>query len=124
MLQVCRGIIHNEQMLKGDSSRLQVSMAETNLAHAAIHMISSSDPDVMHEALALCVKLVDGGNRVVQDELLKQFRLTKSELFFEELSWRMKQGIEKLTEVGTIYRDVEIFSSSLMMIRQERLISK
>jgi hypothetical protein len=100
-------------MLKRDMSHLQASMAQAEIAHATINLISSPDADVMHEALALCVSLVDGGNRGVQDELLKRFKVTKSETFFEELSWRIKQGIAKLTEV---YNDYAHLSRSYSII--------
>ena len=98
-LQLCRAILHNERALGKDFKGFQFAMAKQELLLPVANLLSSTNDDVVREALALCVILLDGGNRAAQESFEDHFLRLHDSNFFTDVSERVKTAIEHIVEV-------------------------
>ena len=106
MLQVCRAIIHNESVLGNDSDKFRDQLADYKIVLPTADLLSGDDPDVVREALAFLVKILEGGHDGAQKNFIDHFQYSKEEPFFEVVFARLSKSIEEIREVPRYYFSV------------------
>ena len=107
MLQVCRAILENEDKIDTDDESKRVefqnSLAATGIAGAVMKLLASPNDNIVREALAFLVALLEDGNAAAQESFMTLFQSTREETFFSDVSTRIRDSMEFIVEVIRIW---------------------
>ena len=99
MLLVCRGIIHNEQRVGNNADDIRGQMAAYMIVLPVADLLSNDNHNIVREALAFLVEILEGGNKQAQLNFLDHFMNSREETFFVDVSTRLKTAISSIQEV-------------------------
>ena len=103
VLQVMRAIIHNARIMGDKAPKFQSALAQYKLVLSAAELLSSDNPIVFRETLALLVAVLDSGNADAQTNFVDHFYNTREETFFRDISSRIKDAMEWIREVCYVW---------------------
>ena len=106
VLQLLRAIVHNEAKVERDGNvqALQNQMADGGALLPIADILSVTNDDVVREALAVLVALLDGGNKKAQAAFERHFLGTREETFFDDVQSRMRTSVEAIRELRVLNR--------------------
>jgi hypothetical protein len=110
LLQVFRGMLHNERVIspleehEPSYVRMQDTAVEFDVILAVSSLLNSEDDDVVREALALLIQVLEGGNPKAQDAFEDHFLHTREETFFDDIQTRLRRSTESIVEKRTLAR--------------------
>mmetsp|Transcript_19552 Transcript_19552/g.58269 ORF Transcript_19552/g.58269 Transcript_19552/m.58269 type:complete len:2305 (+) Transcript_19552:63-6977(+) len=113
LLQVTRGILHNERAISAEQENecaylaLQDEAVEHGVVLSVSNLLNSEDDDVVREALALLIQVLEGGNLKAQDAFEDHFLHTREETFFDDIQTRLRRSTESIIEQRTLARQRE-----------------
>ena len=86
-------------MLGNDSDKFRDQLAAYKIVLPTADLLSGDDPDVVREALAFLVKILEGGHKGAQKNFIDHFQFSKEEPFFEVVYARLSKSMEEIREV-------------------------
>lgn len=99
--------MHNEIKLEQDSSTVQNQIAGTKALLPIADMLHSDEDDVVREALACLVALLQEGNDAAQGTFEEHFLGTREETFFDDVQTRMRRSLDSLREMRVLQKQAE-----------------
>jgi hypothetical protein len=99
LLMVARGIVHNEHILGNNPGKFQSALVKFGVLLPTTALIASDNDDIVEEALALLVEVLDDGNADAQAAFMDYFLNTNEETFFVDVHEMLKSDIEEVQEV-------------------------
>ena len=99
LLVVARGIIHDEHILGNNAQKYQTLEVQYGIILPTAALMASDNDDIVEEALALLVEVLDDGNAAAQAAFLEYFLNTHEETFFVDVSEMIKSDMEEVQEV-------------------------
>lgn len=99
MLQVCRAVVHNKRVITDDADDFQDKMANFGMILPVTDLLSDASNDMVREAIAFLVCILDDGNPEAQKGFLAHFLGTREETFFLDVSSRIRDAMENIVEV-------------------------
>ena len=91
--------MHNEEALENDAVVFQDMIGKTGIVLPVASLLNSANDNIVREALAFLVSILEDGNDQAQASFMNHFISSRDETFFRDITTRMRDAMEFIVEV-------------------------